>query len=116
MDSAVLICQEKKEAFEKVPLSRRTVTRRVEDIAENLQLQLKSGVGSFDFFSLALDDLDDFLHCLANGHCYVKILFAYKTMWYLNRKFKFKTKHCGVNVTEKELQMLPAYHCFAQFH
>lgn len=55
VDSAALICPEKKEAFEKVPLSRRTVTRRVEDIAENLQLQLKSGVGSFDFFSLALD-------------------------------------------------------------
>lgn len=59
VDSAALICPEKKEAFEKVPLSRRTVTRRVEDIAENLQLQLKSGVTSFDFFSLALDESCD---------------------------------------------------------
>lgn len=42
---SVVICPEKKEAFEKVPLS-------PDDIAENLQLQLKSGVGSFDFFSL----------------------------------------------------------------
>ena len=36
VDSAALICSERKEAFEKIPLSRRTVTRRVEDIAENL--------------------------------------------------------------------------------
>ena len=59
VDSAALICPEKKEIFEKVPLSRRTVSRRVEDIAENLQLQLKNGVGSFDFFSLALDESCD---------------------------------------------------------
>ena len=39
VDSAALICPEKKEAFEKVPLSGRTVTR-VEDNAEDLQLQL----------------------------------------------------------------------------
>ena len=52
VDSATLKCPEKKEAFEKVPLPRQTVTRRVEVIAENLQLQLKSGVESFDFFSL----------------------------------------------------------------
>ena len=31
----------------------------MEDIAENLQLQLKSGTGSFEFFSLALDDSYD---------------------------------------------------------
>ena len=53
VDSATLICPEKKEAFQKVPLPRRTVTRRVEVIVEDLQLQLKSGVESFDFFSLA---------------------------------------------------------------
>ena len=51
VDSAALICSKKKEAFEKVPLSRRTVKRRVEGIAESLQLQLKSGVRSFDFFT-----------------------------------------------------------------
>lgn len=55
----MLICQKKKEAFEKVPLSRRMVTRRVEDIAENVQLHLKSGVGRVDFFSLALDESCD---------------------------------------------------------
>lgn len=54
VDSAALICPEKKEAFEKVPLSRRTVMRRIEDIAGNLELQLKSEVANFDFFSFAL--------------------------------------------------------------
>ena len=35
------------------------MTRRVEDIAENLEFQLQSEVGSFDFFSLALDESCD---------------------------------------------------------
>lgn len=59
VDSAALICPEKKEAFEKVPLSRRTVTRRIEDIAGNLELQLQRKVADFDFFSLALDESCD---------------------------------------------------------
>ena len=37
LDSAALICPEKKGAFENVPLSRRTVTRRVEDIYSSLK-------------------------------------------------------------------------------
>ncbi|XP_005817565.2 general transcription factor II-I repeat domain-containing protein 2-like [Xiphophorus maculatus] len=59
VDSAALICPEKKEEFEKVPLSRRTVTRRVEDISCNLELQLQREVANFDFFSLALDESCD---------------------------------------------------------
>ncbi|KAJ7992782.1 hypothetical protein DPEC_G00282270 [Dallia pectoralis] len=59
VDSAALLCPEKKEVFENIPLSRRTVTRRVEDIAENLEIQLQSEVGSYDFFSLALDESCD---------------------------------------------------------
>ena len=63
---------------------------------------------------------DFFLHCLAHGHCYVKVILnsclPTKTMWYFNKKFKFKALHCGVKVSEKELQMLLTYHCFAQFH
>ena len=35
------------------------MTRRVEDIAENLEFQLQSEVGSFDFFPLALDESCD---------------------------------------------------------
>ncbi|KAK0137979.1 General transcription factor II-I repeat domain-containing protein 2B [Merluccius polli] len=59
VESAALLCPEKKEAFENIPLSRRTVTRRVQDIAENLEFQLQSEVVSFDFFSLALDESCD---------------------------------------------------------
>lgn len=49
MDSASLICPEKKEAFENVPLSRRTITRKIGDIAGNLELQLKNKTDNFDF-------------------------------------------------------------------
>lgn len=59
VDSASLMCPEKKCSFEQVPLSRRTVTRRVEDIAENLELQLKEKAAGFDCFSLALDESCD---------------------------------------------------------
>lgn len=38
LDSAALMCPEKKGAFENVSLSRRTVTRRIEDIAGNLDI------------------------------------------------------------------------------
>lgn len=51
LDSAALICPEKKRAFENMP-SQHTVTRRVEDIAGNLELQLKNRAVNFDYFSL----------------------------------------------------------------
>ncbi|GCC40124.1 hypothetical protein chiPu_0024099 [Chiloscyllium punctatum] len=59
LDSAELICLEKKEAFENVPLSRCTVMRRIGDIARNLELQLQHREVNFDFFSLALDESCD---------------------------------------------------------
>ncbi|GCC25428.1 hypothetical protein chiPu_0003838 [Chiloscyllium punctatum] len=59
LDSAELIWPEKKEAFENVPLSRRTVTRRIGDIMRNLELHLKHRTVNFDFFSLALDESCD---------------------------------------------------------
>ncbi|GCC25539.1 hypothetical protein chiPu_0003950 [Chiloscyllium punctatum] len=59
LDSAQLICPEKKEAFENVPLSRRTVTRKIGDITRNLELQLQHRVVNFDIFSLALDESCD---------------------------------------------------------
>lgn len=40
-------------------LSRRTVTRRVKDIAGNLELQLKNRAADFDCFSLALNEICD---------------------------------------------------------
>ncbi|XP_075907338.1 general transcription factor II-I repeat domain-containing protein 2B-like [Nelusetta ayraudi] len=45
--------------LEETMLMLRTVTRRIEDIAGNLELQLDREVASFDFFSLALDESCD---------------------------------------------------------
>ncbi|XP_035985865.1 general transcription factor II-I repeat domain-containing protein 2-like [Fundulus heteroclitus] len=59
LDSSAIICPDKTGAFESVPLSRRTVTRRVEDIAKNLEGQLKEMAKGVDFFSLALDESSD---------------------------------------------------------
>ena len=59
VESAALICPGKKGAFEQVPLWRRTVTRRMEDIAGNLELQQQDEVSRFDSFSLALDESCD---------------------------------------------------------
>lgn len=47
------------ELYEKVSLSRRTVTRLVEDIVENLEQQLKGKVKDFALYSLALDESCD---------------------------------------------------------
>ncbi|KAL1249407.1 hypothetical protein QQF64_020412 [Cirrhinus molitorella] len=59
VDSAALICPDRKEAFLNVPLSRRTVTKRVEDIVGNLEFQLQNKAEKCDFFSLALDESCD---------------------------------------------------------
>lgn len=59
IDSAAILCPDKKELFENVSLSRRTVTRRVKDIAENMEQQLKDKVKDFTYFSLALDESSD---------------------------------------------------------
>jgi hypothetical protein len=59
IESAAVLCPEKKKEFEKVSLSRRTVVRRVEDIAGNLNTQLKEKIQEFDYFSLALDESCD---------------------------------------------------------
>ena len=59
VDSASQLSPEKKEAFENVSLSRRTTTRRIEDIAKNLQLQLRKQIKIFDLLSVALDESCD---------------------------------------------------------
>ena len=59
VDSAVILCPDKKKQFESISLSRRTIVRRVEDISENLHLQLKSKVSNFSYFALALDESCD---------------------------------------------------------
>ena len=53
------VCHEKKLLFDSIPLSARTVTRKVEVISENLKLQLKNKCTDFDYFSLAFDESTD---------------------------------------------------------
>ena len=53
------VCSEKKLLFDSIPLSARTVTRKVEVISENLKLQLKNKCTDFDYFSLAFDESTD---------------------------------------------------------
>ncbi|XP_042242397.1 general transcription factor II-I repeat domain-containing protein 2B-like [Homarus americanus] len=56
IDSASILCPDKKNQFENVCLSRRTIVRRVENIAENMYLQFKEKVRTFEYYSLALDE------------------------------------------------------------
>nr|XP_039265735.1 general transcription factor II-I repeat domain-containing protein 2A-like [Styela clava] len=59
VETAAIVCPDKTDAFKQVPLSRRTVTRRVECIAGDLREQLLHYVKQFDFFTLALDESRD---------------------------------------------------------
>ena len=53
------VCPEKKVLFDSIPLSARTVTRKVEIICEHLKLQLKNKGNDFNYFSLAFDESTD---------------------------------------------------------
>jgi len=45
--------------YNEISLSRRTITRRIEDIGDNLQQQLEQKVQNFNFFAIALDESTD---------------------------------------------------------
>ena len=51
----VNVCPKEVSVFEQISLSRQTVTRRIEDIADNIESTLKSRIGKCELFSLALD-------------------------------------------------------------
>ncbi|XP_068089524.1 general transcription factor II-I repeat domain-containing protein 2-like [Hyperolius riggenbachi] len=53
------LCPEKKSEIEAVSLSRMTITRRVEDLGSDLQLQLKKKASQFVMFSIAADESTD---------------------------------------------------------
>uniref|UniRef100_A0A8C6Y931 HAT C-terminal dimerisation domain-containing protein n=1 Tax=Naja naja TaxID=35670 RepID=A0A8C6Y931_NAJNA len=59
IETAGLLCPKSKGKFEKFSLLRRTVTRRVELIDEDLVSKLNSKVEFFKFYSLALDESND---------------------------------------------------------
>lgn len=57
--AAELVCPEKKQAFASISLSRNTVAERIEDLARDLNRQLKDKVKTFIAFSIALDESTD---------------------------------------------------------
>ncbi|XP_034547514.1 general transcription factor II-I repeat domain-containing protein 2-like [Notolabrus celidotus] len=59
VEAAIILCPENKAQFENVSLSRRTVTRRVEVIDEELSGELSKKAEDFTYFSIALDESTD---------------------------------------------------------
>ena len=54
-----IVCPEKKSLFSNVSLSRRTVTRRIEDLAADVRGSLKDTCVGLDYFSVALGENTD---------------------------------------------------------
>ncbi|GBM45824.1 Prodigiosin synthesizing transferase PigC [Araneus ventricosus] len=54
-----VLCPDKKNNFQTVSLSRKTVTSRIESIDKNLTSQLESKIGQFKFCSIAMDESTD---------------------------------------------------------
>ncbi|KAI7790853.1 putative general transcription factor II-I repeat domain-containing protein 2-like [Triplophysa rosa] len=59
VETAAILCPGSKSQFEKISLSRRTITRRVEVIDEELLSELKNKADGFSLFSIALDESTD---------------------------------------------------------
>ena len=59
VETAGLLCPDAKSKYEQISLSRRTVTRHVEQIDEHLASELKGTAETFGYYSLALDKSND---------------------------------------------------------
>ncbi|KAK7881164.1 hypothetical protein WMY93_029573 [Mugilogobius chulae] len=59
VETASIVCPDNKEKFERISLSRRTVTRRIEVIDEDLSEELNTKAKTFKYYSLALDESTD---------------------------------------------------------
>lgn len=57
--TAELLVPDKVKLFQSVSLSRRTVSDRITDIAQDIEKTLKSSASDFEFFSLACDETTD---------------------------------------------------------
>ena len=61
LQSITEICPENVSLFSKVPLSRMTIQRRVEDLAKDVTEQLHDRLASCTYFSVALDESTDII-------------------------------------------------------
>ena len=59
LDAVNVVCPEVKSKVESMSLSRRTIVRRIYAFAVNIQEQLLTSSGSFQWFSIALDESTD---------------------------------------------------------
>lgn len=59
VDAVSVVCPEVRSKVEAISLSRRTIVRRIDAIAMNIQEQLLTASGSFQWFSIALDESTD---------------------------------------------------------
>lgn len=59
VDAVSVVCPEVKSKIEAISLSRRTIVRRIDAIAVNIQEQLLTASDSFQWFSIALDESTD---------------------------------------------------------
>ena len=50
---------EKRSQFSNISLSRRTVTRRIEELAEDMKISFRIFADKFELYSLAVDDSTD---------------------------------------------------------
>ena len=57
--AAKLIAPEKVAVFEKISLSRRTISSRIQEMGDNIEKTLKDKAQDFEFFALALDETTD---------------------------------------------------------
>ena len=55
VDTVSVVCPEVKSKVEAISLSRRTIVRRIDAITVNIQEQLLTASGNFQWFSIALD-------------------------------------------------------------
>ena len=63
------LCPEKADLFNKVPLSRTTIQRRVEDLATDICEQLCERLANCKYFSIALDESTDNVDSTTAGFC-----------------------------------------------
>ena len=59
IDAVSVVCPEVKSKVEAISLSRRTIVRRIDAIAVNIQEQLLTASGGFQWLSIALDESTD---------------------------------------------------------
>lgn len=59
VDAVSVVCPEAKSKVEAISLSRKTIVRRIDAVAMNIQEQLLAASGSFQWFSIALDESID---------------------------------------------------------